>query len=266
MPLCSLSSFAPALSWLFLSVFVQWSSSRAIAHPYPWWWCCCFSVIAFLLCAIACTPSVFSHPHINTRTEKMHTLDHDRFLPSCSSSAFLTYPETQRGVLLCSKEELQAMRARVYVYVHYCICCPPVLKLYTNKQSTPSLPSSIDNGCRSVMSAISSWTVKEKLTERRSIPAASSLGTRFSRGIGLYVGKSGRYSGNLDTPGQVSSVGVPRILKILSNWSLTEDPGNSGLPEAISAKMHPADQISIEVEYCFEPINTSGALYHSVTT
>jgi hypothetical protein len=55
-------------------------------------------------------------------------------------------------------------------------------------------------------------------------------------------------------------------------------PGNSGLPVAISklllkglhtnqpANIQPADQISIGVEYFRDPIKTSGALYHSVTT
>jgi hypothetical protein len=32
------------------------------------------------------------------------------------------------------------------------------------------------------------------------------------------------------------------------------------------AKIHPADHRSIEVEYWREPINTSGARYHNVTT
>ena len=39
-----------------------------------------------------------------------------------------------------------------------------------------------------------------------------------------------------------------------------------GMLAILPAKMHPADQMSIDVEYCFDPINTSGALYHNVTT
>ena len=35
---------------------------------------------------------------------------------------------------------------------------------------------------------------------------------------------------------------------------------------AISAKMHPIDQMSIGVEYSFAPSKISGALYHRVTT
>lgn len=34
----------------------------------------------------------------------------------------------------------------------------------------------------------------------------------------------------------------------------------------VPAKMHPADHISIDVEYSLAPNNTSGGLYHSVTT
>lgn len=34
----------------------------------------------------------------------------------------------------------------------------------------------------------------------------------------------------------------------------------------ISAKMHPIDQVSTPVEYCFDPKRISGARYHKVTT
>jgi len=38
-------------------------------------------------------------------------------------------------------------------------------------------------------------------------------------------------------------------LKILKIWSISESPGNRGLPRiTISAKMHPTDHISIAVE------------------
>ena len=36
--------------------------------------------------------------------------------------------------------------------------------------------------------------------------------------------------------------------------------------ETIPANIHPADHMSIEVEYILAPNNTSGGLYHSVTT
>jgi len=41
---------------------------------------------------------------------------------------------------------------------------------------------------------------------------------------------------------------------------------NNGVFSAISAKIHPIDQISTGVEYCFEPRRISGGLYQSVTT
>lgn len=98
------------------------------------------------------------------------------------------------------------------------------------------------------------------------------------------------YSGSWDTFGHISSVGVPKTLNILCNWSAIEFPGNKGLPDAISkimyppflvdfalslidsfymclpANIQPADHKSIEVEYWRDPINTSGARYHKVTT
>ena len=60
----------------------------------------------------------------------------------------------------------------------------------------------------------------------------------------------GLKSGSCVIPGQFSSDGVPNNLKIRFNWSSTSLPGNSGRPAfANSAKIHPADHISIEVVY-----------------
>lgn len=87
-------------------------------------------------------------------------------------------------------------------------------------------------------------------------------------------------------PGHVSSFGVPNNLKILLNWSSTSEPGKSGLPKkrflcnskqleefyivqpalASSAKIHPADHMSMEVVYNLAPNKTSGGRYQSVTT
>lgn len=90
------------------------------------------------------------------------------------------------------------------------------------------------------------------------------------------------YPGSDETPFQVCSSGVPRVWKIRLNWSVTVDPGNKGLPAAISKKIHPIpliiqDQIvtsqtrephhmSIEALYSVEPNKTSGGRYHRVTT
>ena len=67
-------------------------------------------------------------------------------------------------------------------------------------------------------------------------------------------------------PGHTSSFGVPIILNIFLIWSCSESPSNRALLVTISAKMHPADQISKGVEYSFAPSTSSGALYHRVTT
>lgn len=94
-------SLSPPLPqpWLFVSIFVQWSPSRAIAHPYPCCHCCCFPVIAFIIMRHRLhNPLSFSHTPIH----KTHTLDRDRFPSSCSPSTFLAYPKPQRGEVLCS--------------------------------------------------------------------------------------------------------------------------------------------------------------------
>ena len=63
-----------------------------------------------------------------------------------------------------------------------------------------------------------------------------------------------------------SSTGVPSTLKMRESWSWSDVPGKSGRPEAISPKMQPQLHRSTGVEYLREPISTSGARYHSVTT
>lgn len=59
-----------------------------------------------------------------------------------------------------------------------------------------------------------------------------------------------------------SAEGVPRRSVISSSWCTTLRPGNSGLPNRISANMQPMDQMSIAVEYFAkkEP-HSSGARY-----
>lgn len=52
----------------------------------------------------------------------------------------------------------------------------------------------------------------------------------------------------------------------LSNWSISLLPGNSASLFNSSAKMQPTDHMSIAVVYSFAPSNSSGALYHNVTT
>ena len=61
-------------------------------------------------------------------------------------------------------------------------------------------------------------------------------------------------------------VGVPSSFQMSSSWSSVAEPGNSGRPEIISAKMQPTPQMSICVEYSTEPSSTSGGRYHNVTT
>jgi hypothetical protein len=74
------------------------------------------------------------------------------------------------------------------------------------------------------------------------------------------------HSGKSLTAGHCSGSGVPINLKMRSNSSDGLLPGNNGRPFDISAKIHPIDQMSMGVEYFFEPNNTSGARYQRVTT
>mmetsp|Transcript_4572 Transcript_4572/g.14810 ORF Transcript_4572/g.14810 Transcript_4572/m.14810 type:complete len:294 (+) Transcript_4572:800-1681(+) len=98
------------------------------------------------------------------------------------------------------------------------------------------------------------------------MPAGETSGRMASHGSGGYTGNSGSNSGRLVTPGQVSSLGVPSNLKILVSSSATVCPGKSGRPVAISAKIQPMLHMSMGVLYFLEPMRTSGARYHRVTT
>lgn len=78
------------------------------------------------------------------------------------------------------------------------------------------------------------------------------------------VGKELLYPGKSEKPGHVSSVGVDMTLNILISWWISESQGtlNSGRLVAISAKMHPIDQISMANESEVDPRSISGARYH----
>ena len=52
------------------------------------------------------------------------------------------------------------------------------------------------------------------------------------------------YSGRSSTFGQVSFVGLPRALKMVSSWSISLLPGRYGTRSMSSAKMHPTDHTS----------------------
>ncbi len=61
-------------------------------------------------------------------------------------------------------------------------------------------------------------------------------------------------------------MGFPVNATILSSWFSVEFPGKKGLPNNISAKIHPILQISAAWSYVWDPNKTSGALYHLVAT
>ena len=60
--------------------------------------------------------------------------------------------------------------------------------------------------------------------------------------------------------GQLSSFGVPIVLKILVNWSKSDSPGKKGTRSKSSAKMQPTAQMSIAVPYWRAPNSNSGDL------
>lgn len=56
-------------------------------------------------------------------------------------------------------------------------------------------------------------------------------------------------AGSLLYPGQTRSLGVPRVLNILFNWSTSDLPVKRGSIDKNSAKIQPTDHMSTGVEY-----------------
>ena len=122
----------------------------------------------------------------------------------------------------------------------------------------------LSNICIGIFMLIS-HTLRNRI--KRSIPSASSRGTRVKSDSGSYFGNlNDRNSSFLVIPFHLRSVGVPNVRKIRCNSSSTVEPGNKGRPLAISKKIQPTPHMSIDVLYSVEPRSTSGGLYHKVTT
>lgn len=102
----------------------------------------------------------------------------------------------------------------------------------------------------------------------KSIPSSSIVdpARTFFMSCFCHWGKVDLKSGNLDTPGQTFSFGVPRVLNILNSWSISLSPGKRARLVAISAKIQPIDQRSTAGPYSRLPIKISGARYQRVTT
>ena len=86
------------------------------------------------------------------------------------------------------------------------------------------------------------------------------MGTKDDKlgGTGCSGNFSGDQLGSVVMSGNVSGVGVPKPRKMSSNSSVSEDPGKSGRPLCISAKMHPMDHTSTGVEYVLENQHRNG--------
>jgi hypothetical protein len=184
--LCMYHRFAPCFVLAVVPVsFVQWSSCH---YPSLSSMTMLFFVVVVpllsrpMLCAIACIAS--------------YLFTHRKYIHSITSISpillFLCFPGLSRSPTWGSpvlKNKWQAAGARVCVHVRHCICCFLSWNCTLSSNQLPSLTLSlspspfINHGFRGEW--VTYAKTKEKLTERRSIPAASSLGTRFSRGIGL---------------------------------------------------------------------------------
>ena len=86
--------------------------------------------------------------------------------------------------------------------------------------------------------------IKYKLTSHKSTPESSIAPVNLLNCNGCHTGKSLFQSTRLVTVGQSASVGVPNILNILYNSSISESPGKIGLLEAISTIIVPTLHIS----------------------
>ena len=119
---------------------------------------------------------------------------------------------------------------------------------------------------RAILAEILLLGSKATIPWRRSSYSSSRFEVCSERGTPFHLGKVALKSESLRASGQLFSLGVPRTLKILKIWSISESPMKRGFLWTISAKMHPVDHKSTPREYLFWPSRISGHLYQRVTT
>jgi len=108
-----------------------------------------------------------------------------------------------------------------------------------------------------------SSTRRDRSNEIASFDAAVKISSNGIEGQSSQV-RPCEQSGRARWSGQFVSFGVPKTLKIVSNWLISEFPGKNGLRSSNSAKMQPILHMSAAAEYSEAPSKSSGGLYHSV--
>ena len=58
----------------------------------------------------------------------------------------------------------------------------------------------------------------------------------------------------------------PKHRMMWKSWSMSDSPGKSGAPDAISGSMQPIAQMSTGLPYCVSPVRSSGPRYQRVAT
>ena len=58
----------------------------------------------------------------------------------------------------------------------------------------------------------------------------------------------------------------PKQRMMWKSWSMSDSPGKSGAPDAISGSMQPIAHTSTGLPYCVSPVSSSGPRYHRVAT
>lgn len=77
-------------------------------------------------------------------------------------------------------------------------------------------------------------------------------------------GKHGKKFSKLVTPGHDSFVGVPKNLKILKIWSISDSPVKNGSPRTHWANKQPIPHISTSNDYASFLNNNSAGFYHNL--
>lgn len=103
-------------------------------------------------------------------------------------------------------------------------------------------------GCSSISLAVmrflgSSMRVLQSKSTPSS-PTVPKVARKACRGCGGTTVSGRTYSGSLETPGQMSSVGVPMRSQMSLIWSSSVLPGRYGTRRIISAMTVPTDQMS----------------------
>ena len=120
------------------------------------------------------------------------------------------------------------------------------------------------SACRAVNLRFGSRVKRDLSKDIASFGAAVKISSKGIAGTSSHMSPL-EHNGRVLWSGQLTSVGVPKTVKIVSSCEISEFfPCKKGRRKSNSAKIHPTLQMSAAEEYSLAPKSSSGGLYHRV--